>query len=274
MNEIYSPSGQVVGISPGNVKIYVSDNRLIYKIYPFDIICQRKTERCTDRKEQEEYQKRENAIAKRIKLLGYGLCNNWQYFFTGTIDPERFQANDYDTVSKLISYEFKKIKQRCKEFEYCFILEPHKNGNYHAHGFVNIPNEFINPFPYYQRPNSSYKIYPSKSKFVQFGIKQELYDLGLNVISPCIDINNIADYCGKYILKDIATGEKNSRSIFKSHGLKNFTIEYGNYIGDNFNCLQDIAADQYSLKNVIYHERIYQGNIMQLEVRLKWKVSY
>lgn len=268
MNEIRSLTGELKYINQGNVKIYVSNNRLIYRVYPFDIQTNRSMKRSTERTEQKKWQRWENNIAKRLKLLGYGLCNDWQYFFTGTIDHKRYDAYNFEAVNKLISYEFEKIKKRDKNFKYCYILEPHEDGAFHAHGFINISDSFVNPHPYYYSPVLKKKIYPSKSKFIQFGIKQELYDLGINTISPCIDINNISDYCGKYILKDIATGEKHSKSIFHSKGLKTFDVQYGNYIGDSFESLQDIIADNYSLIDVRNFKREYQGNIMQLEVKL------
>lgn len=268
MKEIRGQFGEFKGYSPGNVKIFVSQERLIYKVYPFDIITDRVGERKRKEKETREVQKALNLENKRIDLLGFGLCNKWQYFFTGTIDPEKYIASDYNVVSKLISHEFYKMRKKDKNVNYCFILEKHKNGNYHAHGFINIPGYMVNPFPYYERSDLK-KIYPSKSKFIQYGIKQCFYSLGLNTISPISDLNNIADYCAKYMTKNISTGDYCAKSIFKSHGLKKFDIQYGSYLGDSFPSLDEIYQSEYNCESVHHMKKFYNENIFTFEIKLK-----
>lgn len=263
--------GHYKGYSPGNTKIFYSENRIIYKVYPFDIILDRpKIERKEKVKETSCQQRRINLQNKKIELLGLGMCNKWQYFFTGTLDPKKF-STDFDTVSKMISREFKKMRQRNKSVEYCFILEKFKKGDYHAHGFINIPDEFINHYPgAYVRDDGSI-IKPSKSKFIQWTIKQCYYSLGLNVISPIQSINDVADYCRKYIIKDPARGKKDSKSIFKSHGLKSFDVQYGNYIGDvdvRSDGFCELMAGDQSLESVQHYKKFYDGEIFTIDIKL------
>lgn len=263
--------GHYKGFSPGNVKIFYSDSRVIYKVYPFDIILDRpKLDRDEKSKVSSFAQQKINLQNKKIELLGVGLCNQWQYFFTGTLDPKKY-STDFDTVSKEISHVFKKLHDLDKQVKYCFILEKFKKGDYHAHGFINLPDRFINKFisPYVQ--DDGYIVKPSKSQYIQWGIKQRYYPLGLNVISPIMSMNSVADYCSKYIIKDPARGQKDSKSIFKSHGLKSFDIQYGNYIGDvdvRSDGFSEIMADDLSVDCVQYYKKFYDNEIFTIDIKL------
>lgn len=251
-NSVYNQFNEKVGEAQGNVRIYVSDTRLIYRLYNFDIVTDRVT---TPRSEKvnvtDQSHRRINLQNKKIDLLGYGLCNDWQYFFTGTVDPKAFtDAADFDKVSKMISNVFRELRRKHKNVAYCFILEKHQNGNFHAHGFCNLPDEYINPYCVYVQQDG-FKVHPGPSKYLQWMIKQCYYKYGLNVISPINNKNDVADYCAKYIIKDIATGDSFSKSIFKSHGLKSFEIKYGHYGGDKFECFPGIVQDTYPISNVM-----------------------
>lgn len=247
---VHNQFNERIGEAQGNVRLYVSDTRIIYRLYGFDIITDRVNYGRSKKSEKTTESKRKiNLHNKKISLLGYGLCNDWQYFFTGTIDPKEYKADDYDTVSKLISDAFRQMRRRSDKVKYCFILEKHKNGNFHAHGFCNLPDEFVLPYSQYKQKDG-YIVKPSKSKFLQFSIKQCIYKLGLNIISPIENKNSVADYCAKYIIKDIASGEAFSKSIFKSHGLKSFEIQYGSYIGDSWHCFPGITQENYPVHDV------------------------
>lgn len=259
----------------GNVKIFISDSRLIYKIYPykfFDSEYKHKKRNIENRQQTSEEKKLLNAYAKKMDILGYGLCNDWQYFFTGTIDPKSYAANDFDSASKLISHEFYRMRQKSEQVKYMFILEKHKNGNYHAHGFCNVPSDIINYHPSYIDAYGR-KIKPSPSKFITWGIDQCWYNLGINTISPVLSKDDATDYCVKYIIKSMECGNKWARSVFHSKGLKTFKIEYGSFIGDDFrSCLNVYSYDgnKYGINNIYqYDVKSYSDNIKEITLQLK-----
>lgn len=259
----------------GNVKIFISDSRLIYKIYPYGFFNQEYKHKKRSKKELEctEQKKMLNEYAKKMDVLGYGLCNDWQYFFTGTIDPRVYNAASFDSVSKLISECFYRIRKKYgKSVKYMFILEQHKNGNYHAHGFCNVPYEVINPNPLYINREGK-RVRPSKSKFIQYGIDQNYYNLGLNTISPVINKDSVSDYCVKYMIKMMSHGSKFAQSVFKSKGLKTFEIQHGSFIGDDFkSCLgiYDYDNNKYGIENIYQYEvKSYGDNIKEITLHLK-----
>ena len=262
--------GDYKGESNGNVRLYISDSRIIYRLYSFDLVTNRPSSPRSENHNQTTEGKRQiNLHNKKISLIGYGLCNQWQYFFTGTVDPKKYTASDFDTVSKLISSAFRDMRRRDSSVKYCFIMEKHKNGNFHAHGFCNLPDQFVLPYSQYKQ-DDGYIVKPSKSKFLQFSIKQSIYKLGLNVISPIQDPKSVADYCAKYIIKDIASGDSFSKSIFKSHGLKSFEIKYGNYSGANWHCFPGIHQDDYPIEDVSVQPFHSVGSgVWELQIDLK-----
>lgn len=267
---MFNNVGRYTGEKNGNVRLYISDSRLIYRLYDFDIVTNRPAaERSPNSHKTTEGKRKINLHNKKIALLGYGLCNPWQYFFTGTIDPKKYAASNFDVVSKLISGAFREMRRKSKDVQYCFILEKHQNGNFHAHGFCNVPDYMINPFSQYVQ-DDGYIVKASKSKFLQLSIKQCYYKLGLNVISPINDKNSVADYCAKYILKDIASGDSFSKSIFKSHNLRSFEIEYGHYMGSDWECFPGIIHDQYPIEDLAvspFHQ--VGAGVFELSIDLK-----
>lgn len=256
----------------GNVKIFISDDRLIYKIYPYHFFDQdyKRKERCKERNESSAEKMMLNAYAKKMNVLGYGLCNDWQYFWTGTIDPKSYPANSFGDVSKLISAAFQRINRKFTGVKYLFILEKHKNGNYHAHGLCSLPGTVVNPNPVYI-DSYGHKIRPSKSKFIQYGIDQNYYNLGLNTLSPVVDKGSVADYCIKYMVKMMASGSKFANTVFHSKGLQSFKIEYGCFIGDDFPSLLNVTAHdvRFGLNNIYEYKIKYYGNIKEISLQLK-----
>lgn len=77
-----------------------------------------------------------------------GLCNDWPYFITLTIDKSRFDRYDLNAYYKVFAQW---IRDYRKEFncriEYLFVPEKHKDGAWHMHGFIKgIPEDHLSPF--------------------------------------------------------------------------------------------------------------------------------
>ena len=185
----------------GNVKAYISDKCLILNVYPFSLMSIEGCTRSKDRVESSDYQNRKNRLQRLYNLLGLGYCNEWQYFLTITFDKMKVDRyNDYDIISA-VQEEFEAIHRKYKEFKYCYIIERHKDGAYHCHGFVSGIDNVISLNPIYVRSDGK-KIWPSKSKFIQYGIQQKYFDYGLVTVSPIFSKENVINYCSKYISKD------------------------------------------------------------------------
>jgi len=87
-----------------------------------------------------------NFSRARSMVLQYALCNPWEYFFTGTLDREKFDRCDLDTFqTKLSQFIRDKRKTYSAKFQVLLVLEHHKDGAWHIHGLLPGP---------YPRPGS------------------------------------------------------------------------------------------------------------------------
>lgn len=104
-------------------------------------------------REKEETQHYDNKLDSnfsraRAMVLQYALCNSWQYFFTGTLDPDKWQRHDLDTFMTDFS---QKIRDWRKEYGFkldvLLVPEHHEDGAWHVHGLINnLPDYFTNSF--------------------------------------------------------------------------------------------------------------------------------
>lgn len=72
----------------------------------------------------------------RKMILQLGMCNQWDWFFTGTINPDWFDRSDLPTFYKAFSQWIRDQRKQGLHIEYLFIPERHDNGMWHIHGFL------------------------------------------------------------------------------------------------------------------------------------------
>lgn len=136
----------------------------------------------------------------RRMIREYALSNDFDYFFTATVNSEfcdRFSLSQtQDKIRKIM----KAIKRKNPEFKYIFITEKHKNGAFHFHGLCTAHTEmYINDNGYYS--------------------SHDFDKLGFNSFSIIKDKTKCANYIVKYITKECIKNEKGS-VYFCSKGLK------------------------------------------------------
>ena len=145
--------------------------------------------------------------SRRI-VLELALCNHWDYFFTGTIAPDKHDRYDWDTLRKKFkeSVKYWRKKYDC-DILYLVIPEHHKNGAWHIHGFIaGLPSsrlaKFVKGVHPYKLVKAGYQMW------VDFDKKFGYCSLG--------EIRSKAAasfYVTKYITKDMAS----RRSEFGKH---------------------------------------------------------
>lgn len=77
----------------------------------------------------------DNLKKTRDTLFDLVMCNEWEYFFTGTIDPKKYDStNAHKLKPKLLKW-FNNMQERYG-LSYIVIFEYHKKGGIHLHGLI------------------------------------------------------------------------------------------------------------------------------------------
>ncbi|MBE5850167.1 MAG: hypothetical protein E7298_08430 [Lachnospiraceae bacterium] len=165
-----------------------------------------------------------NLVRARSKILEYALCNEWEWYFTATIDGKKYNRTDL----KRYRNDFTRFLQRFGRqnrltIQYLIIPELHKDGkSWHAHGFIKgLPVEYLSEFKYNRklpkyiktRLNYGYKLYEFRPYSERFGF---------NDFERIRDLKRSASYITKYITKDLgrSVSELGLHTFFASKGLK------------------------------------------------------
>lgn len=166
-----------------------------------------------------------NFSRARNMVLQYALCNPWEYFFTGTLDPDKWQRDDLDTFMRDFQ---QKIRDWRKEYGFkldvLLVPEHHKDGMWHVHGLINnLPEYFTSGFYWLPLPSLGMTPYPLK---ICNGIYRTWPDFqdryGYCSLAPVRDPVATAFYIMKYISKDLSRrgGDLGKHLYFHSRPLK------------------------------------------------------
>lgn len=164
---------------------------------------QLKSERCS----VNDNKLRESLVRARSRIYEYGICNDWDFFVTLTIDKNKFDRYDLKNYYSKFSQFLRNYNKRHNlNIKYLFIPEKHKDGAWHMHGFLHglpINHLEVNHHGYYDW-------IPYSSKF------------GYISLDMIRDKDKASSYITKYISKNLVdcVTELNSKMYYCSNGLK------------------------------------------------------
>ncbi len=181
-------------------------------------------------KEREDKPVRHDSL-KRAKdsIFDYVLNNDFEYFFTGTIDPEKLDSKDPKQLLKPLQKWLNNMVSRYN-MNYIMIAELHKSGRIHFHGLFKADNLRL--------VDSGTKLYKGYGKPVSderaemLGLSdgRTVYNLATWKFgfSTCVNLvgdkMNTAFYVTKYITKDCK--KIFGKFFWHNRGLKKPTISY------------------------------------------------
>lgn len=152
-----------------------------------------------ERKGDPSADKLDQALSRAKSMIQQiAICNDWDYFFTCTIDKQNFDRYDLDVFRvKFPQWIRDYNKKYVLSIKYLIVPEQHKDGAFHIHGFLSgLPERFL-------------------CKFVPGLHKRELVDggylnwphcskkFGYCSLAPVRDIVKAGFYCSKYITKSL-----------------------------------------------------------------------
>lgn len=76
------------------------------------------------------------------------MCNSWEYFFTGTLNPEWHDRHNLDRFRSAFAQWIRDQRKKYRSnIRYVFVAERHKDGAWHLHGLLSgIPQDRLSRF--------------------------------------------------------------------------------------------------------------------------------
>lgn len=173
-----------------------------------------------------------NSLSRsRSKIFEYAYCNNFDYFVTLTLNPEKYDVYDLKKYIKDLSQFIRDYRKKYNvNIQYLLIPERHKSGAWHLHGLIkNLP------FSHLSINNNNYLDWKNYSD--KFGYMS---------LSPVQSKIKVSKYITKYITKSIFSqsiiNNKNQKIYYVSRGLKSAVNVYNS----------DVTAFKLSKQNFDY----------------------
>lgn len=190
---------------------------------------------------------------RRTKQQIYDICqsNEWEYFYTITLDKQKIDRYNYDILSKKVSQRLKNI---CKKYDFKYILVPerHKDGAFHFHGLIKGDIKLIDS--------------GKRTKAGDIIYNWENWNLGYSTVTEVKSQKKVAGYITKYITKELVELTKGRKRYWCSKGLnkpeeKNLYIKnYEQYIKQKYDS-KIISQSKYEYELIEYCYYLIDLNI-------------
>ena len=119
----------------------------------------------------------------------------WDFFFTLTFSPRDFKRDDYKATIGYVQMKFQQLRSIYPQFNWLYVVEQHKDGAYHIHGFLTFPKGLM-------RLRSA----GFEGKRRLFYSEFFLSEFGYNRLTSLKgNFKRAVDYCLKYVSKSFTT---------------------------------------------------------------------
>lgn len=165
-----------------------------------------------------------NISRAKSKVKELSMCNDWDWFFTGTLDSKKYNREDLGKYHKNLTRWIRNYNMlNDVKIKFVFVPELHKDGkSWHVHGLLSgLPVEHLKQF----------KLGDKMGKYIAEKVKkgEEVYNwekyfkkFGFCDLEPIKNHDRVCGYLTKYISKDLykSVTELNAHTYYCSRGLK------------------------------------------------------
>lgn len=179
----------------------------------------------------------ESIIRAKNKIFELAFCNPWDYFFTGTLDPKKYDRTNlkkyHKDLTQWLTDQGKKFN--CK-IDYLLIPELHTDGkSWHIHGFIyGLPKSELKQFVVGDKMGKALADKVQSGDIVYNWLAYQ-NKFGFCDLEPIRNAEAVSKYITKYINKNLATSVKelNAHLYYHSRGLAMAqTIKKGTMLAD------------------------------------------
>ena len=155
------------------------------------------------REKQQHHDNKLDSSYSRAKreVLEYALCNPWDYFVTLTLDKDKRDRFDLDGWHKVFRQWVADQRKKGLICKYLLIPEQHKDGAWHAHGFMSGNMDVVR-FSQLAAEGVSMPDHLRYSDYFNWPLYQEKF--GFCSLGPIHDPVACSFYVTKYITKDMS----------------------------------------------------------------------
>jgi len=233
---------------------------------------------------KENETKMENAFSRaRSMIKQYGLCNEWDYFVTLTLDKKKYNRYELGVFRKDLAQFVRDMRKKYgvnggKRLSFVFVPENHKDGAWHMHGFIyGLPESAVEPFkrgvhPDYLVDNGflNWPDYAKKFGFVSLGvIKDQVSTVLYTTKYINKDIKALADLKGEHLYmasRPLATAQKVADVYGSYMELDSKLTEHykfcstGLIVGETWDWPLQFSEDYENLPKRIYEDELIKPN--------------
>lgn len=202
-----------------------------------------------------------NISRAKSRVYELSICNDWQWFFTGTLDKEKYDRQNLNKFHKDLT-RFIRNYNALNNIKITFVLVPelHKDGkSWHIHGLLNgLPVEHLTQFKVGDKMGKYIADKVKKGELV-YNWDKYAKKFGFCDLEPIKSHEGVCGYLTKYISKDLCkcVTELNAHSYYCSRGLKR-----AEKIKDGFMSWEDIRPS-YSNDYCIVSMESYNAERLQ-----------
>lgn len=165
----------------------------------------------------------DNIRRAKNAIFEYAFCNPWDWFFTGTLDPKKYDRTNLDKFHKDLTDWLREYGRYHKiKIKFLLVPEKHSDGiSWHIHGFLHgLPKEHLKQFVVgdvmgkalaekVKKGDVVYNWLPYAKKF------------GFCDLEPIRNAEAVSKYMTKYINKNLVSSVKglNAHLYYHSRGL-------------------------------------------------------
>lgn len=182
---------------------------------------------CKDKSTHED--KTLDNIRRAARMIeAYGLCNEWDYFVTLTVDPRRYSDRlQLDKIRSDLMQMLRDIRKSCFcSVDALIVPELHRNRQgWHFHGLIRgLPSSELRPFELHGSKLPSYVIQKLKSGQIIYDWPRYRRKFGFVDVEPIGNRDAAVRYIKKYITKGLDSTAKEislgKHTYFVTRGLQ------------------------------------------------------
>lgn len=166
-----------------------------------------------------------NVLRSKSKIFELAFCNPWDWFFTGTLNPKKYNRSDLELYHKHLTQWIRNYNKK-HHLNIKFLLVPEKHPSdgvsWHMHGFLyGLPVEHLYKFQIGDKMPTKIAEKVNDGEDVYRWLSYE-NKFGWNDLEPIKNHEAVSKYVTKYINKDLvhSVTELNAHTYYHSRNLK------------------------------------------------------